>query len=114
MHKRHYKCLLIAIYFFCQFSFAQSWKSLNGPIGANVVTSVITKEKAEIFCLSKTDKLLISKDKGKTWMEHSNGIQATNSSISNKKIKESPNGEIYLSTNVKLYKFNQSNEIWEI
>jgi uncharacterized repeat protein (TIGR01451 family) len=112
MHKRHYKCLLIAIYFFCQFSFAQSWKSLNGPIGADISASMITKEKGNIFVFTTTQRAFISEDKGKTWTEYSSGIQKLNFNYKST-IKESPTGEIFLSNFEHLYKFNNSSKIWE-
>jgi hypothetical protein len=112
MHKRHYKCLLIAIYFFCQFSFAQSWKSLNGPIGAEIVTSMITKEMGNIYVFTATQRAFISEDKGKTWTEYSSGIQKLNFNYKSS-IKESPTGEIFLSNFEYLYKFNNSSKIWE-
>ena len=112
MHKRHYLCLLIAINFFCQFSFAQSWKSLNGPIGADISASMITKDEGNIFVFTSTERAFISEDKGKTWTEYSNGIQKVNYRYKSA-IKESPTGEIFLAYNENLYKFNNSNNTWD-
>ena len=107
MHKRHYLCLLIAINFFCQFSFAQSWKSLNGPIGADISASMITKDEGNIFVFTSTERAFISEDKGKTWTEYSNGIQKVNYRYKSA-IKESPTGEIFLAYNENLYKIFNS------
>ncbi|MEP7197987.1 MAG: T9SS type A sorting domain-containing protein [Saprospiraceae bacterium] len=94
---------------------SQSWKALNGPIGAPTTSSIITYEKGEIFTLIASGKVFRSLDKAKTWENISKGLQQiANKGSYGAKIKESPTGEIFLLSGDYLFKFFPATKSWAI
>ncbi|MCC6815018.1 MAG: hypothetical protein IT267_01235 [Saprospiraceae bacterium] len=92
-------------------SLAQSWQRLNGPIGTEIPASLITRDKGEIYCFSSRDQLFLSKNLGQTWTTISlASILGTIQYVKN--LKESPSGEIFLSTNNRLYKLDKQTNNW--
>lgn len=92
---------------------AQRWKALNGPTGAATVVSMITYEKGEIYTLIYSGKMFRSLDKAKTWENISMGLeQIANNVTYNSKIKESPTGEIFMSSGKIFYKFIPATNSW--
>ena len=100
------------IYFLALFSIianantnAQSWKALNGPTGAATVVSIITYEKGEIYTVITSGKMFRSLDKAKTWENISMGLEQIANNVTYKsKMKESPTGEIFMSSGRIFYK----------
>ena len=109
MYIRLFVCLFIWEFLF-QFGFAQSWSPMNGPIGTDINSSVITKEKGEIYCMTITSKVFMSTDNGKTWVEQSDGLKQF--SGARKSIKEAPNGTIYLNNGDFIYRYDKLIRKW--
>lgn len=91
--------------------FGQIWERLPGPVGATIVTAIITRDKGEIFCYTSTGKLFYSADKGKTWENYSNGLIDKNAPYGSK-LKESPIGEVFLCTEKEFYKWQPKTKLW--
>ncbi|MBK6700645.1 MAG: T9SS type A sorting domain-containing protein [Saprospiraceae bacterium] len=92
---------------------AQSWKALNGPTGAGTVASIITYEKGEIYTLITSGKMFRSLDNAQTWENISAGLQQIASrSNYDAQMKESPTGEIFMSSDNLLYKFIPASNSW--
>ncbi|MBK7244435.1 MAG: T9SS type A sorting domain-containing protein [Saprospiraceae bacterium] len=107
--------LLFSLLNFYVISNAQQWTQLNGPVGATVVSSVITYENGEIFALIPSGKVFRSLDKAKTWENISNGLGLiSNRGLTSALMKESPTGEIFLYCNQLMYKYNPTSKVWLI
>lgn len=107
--------LLFSLLNFYVISNAQQWTQLNGPVGATVVSSVITYENGEIFALIPSGKVFRSLDKAKTWENISNGLGLiSNRGLTSALMKESPTGEIFLYCNQLMYKYNPNSKVWLI
>lgn len=112
MYARMYFLALLSIIANANTS-AQRWKALNGPTGAATVVSMITYEKGEIYTLIYSGKMFRSLDKAKTWENISMGLeQIANNVTYNSKIKESPTGEIFMSSGKIFYKFIPATNSW--
>lgn len=91
--------------------FSQSWRRLNGPIGTDIYAAVITRDKGEIYCFASGNKLFHSTNFGTSWTELSlASILGSIQYVTN--IRESPTGDIFLSTNNRLYKLNKTTNNW--
>ena len=107
--------LLFSLLNFYVISNAQQWTQLNGPVGATVVSSVITYENGEIFALIPSGKVFRSLDKAKTWENISNGLGLiSNRGLTSALMKESPTGEIFLYCNQLMYRYNPTSKVWLI
>lgn len=107
--------LLFSLLNYYVISNAQQWTQLNGPVGATVVSSVITYENGEIFALIPSGKVFRSLDKAKTWENISNGLGLiSNRGLTSALMKESPTGEIFLYCNQLMYKYNPNSKVWLI
>lgn len=114
MYARMYFLALFSIIAIASTS-AQSWKALNGPTGALTVVSIITYEKGEIYTLIQSGKMFRSLDKAKSWENISAGLQQiANGSNFTAQMKESPTGEIFMSSLNFLFKFDSTTKSWII
>ncbi|MBK6823398.1 MAG: T9SS type A sorting domain-containing protein [Saprospiraceae bacterium] len=101
--------------FYCASIFSQTWQKLNGPYGLAVSASLITKDKGEIYCFvygyASGKALYHSTNQGKSWNAIS--LASINASIQYvNKLLESPSGDIFLSTNNRLYKLDKTTNNW--
>ena len=94
---------------------AQSWQALNGPTGALTAVSIITYEKGEIYTMIRSGKMFRSLDKAKTWENISVGLeQIADKNNYDSQMKESPTGEIFMSSANLLFKFDSTSKSWII
>ncbi|MBK9107633.1 MAG: hypothetical protein IPM92_04435 [Saprospiraceae bacterium] len=94
-----------------QVIYGQSWEKLAGPVGASVATSIITRDKGEIYCFSASGKMFFSTDRGKNWMRRDLGLPGTKAA-SNATLKESAIGEVFLADDKDIYRWDSLANTW--
>ncbi|MBK8955343.1 MAG: hypothetical protein IPM34_07285 [Saprospiraceae bacterium] len=93
---------------------SQKWNPLNGPDGALITAAIITKENANIYCVTLAGDILLSRDKGVSWENTNNGLVITRQEAFSSVLKESPDGIIYLRTLSRIYKLEPATQEWKI
>ncbi|MBK8955221.1 MAG: hypothetical protein IPM34_06665 [Saprospiraceae bacterium] len=94
-----------------QIIYAQSWEKFSGPVGASIETSVITRDKGEIYCFTATGKMFFSTDRGKSWSRIEMGLPAGFAGTYTI-LKESPIGEVFLCHTKELYRWEPVAKMW--
>ena len=93
---------------------AQGWKALNGPVGTPILSSIITYENGNIYCLTPFGKVFMSSDDGVNWELIPKGLEVLKGKqLSIGKLKESAQNEIFLSTDNNLFKLDKSLKSWK-
>ncbi|MBK6860640.1 MAG: T9SS type A sorting domain-containing protein [Saprospiraceae bacterium] len=94
---------------------AQDWTPLNGPKGYTIYSYILSRTSNELFVLSETGEVLVSKDKGIHWLDLSDGIIYENEFFKTlTKFHETQDGRLFLLYAKRFYKYDASNKRWSI
>ncbi len=104
-------CLFLALVFAGQLSFSQnSWKPLNGPQGITV-DAIASTDDGRTFIYHQGKGIFLTSDGGDTWSPLNTGLTSINGYDCS--FATGPNGKVYVVTDRKFFRLNQSGDAWE-